>query len=197
MARGGVRIGVHPEHDMIYWLFAAATAAPLVEIETDPSTFAFHGGALHVRAAVPGAERWAVGLGAYALRLPRPMVELAPANRGEGWIADLLGAGVFVDRFVRAPLSGLSVGAQVAVHRWSLARPDVERETVASGLLVMPRVGYQWAPFDRLGLYVYPWLGLGITGRIGGDVDLAGASYQIGPVLPFAAVHVGWRFGRP
>ncbi|MEQ1506224.1 MAG: hypothetical protein ABMB14_28585 [Myxococcota bacterium] len=181
---------------MIHWLFAAATAGPLVELETDPSTFAFHGGALHVRAALPGAERWAVGLGAYALRLPQPMVALSPANRGEGWTADLFGAGLFVDRYVSAPFTGLSIGAQVAVHRWSLARPDVaDGDAVASAILAMPRVGWSWTPFDRLGLYVYPWLGLGLTGQIGGDAEVGGAAYRIGPVLPFAAVHVGWRFG--
>jgi hypothetical protein len=60
-------------------------------------------------------------------------------------------------------------------------------------VVVMPRVGYLFRPFDA-GFYVMPWLGLGATARIGGNVLVGGEKYDVFPLVAFATVHAGWRF---
>lgn len=183
---------------MLVFLTSLAAAGPILQIETDPTMFVFRGGALHLRTTFPEAPRVTVGVGGYAMDLPSPMVELWPANRGEGWTAHLQGVGAFVDVHPHTPDRGLTLGVQVAAHRWSLRRPRESPEpSRMAALLVMPRVGYEWYPVRSLGLYVFPWLGVGTTRRIGATAEVAGEPYTLAALQVLPAVHVGWRLGEP
>lgn len=179
---------------MLTLLLGTALAAPAFLIETDPSTFAMGGGALHLRTALPAPGRPTLGLGVYGLDMPRPLTELLPANRGEGWRAHLRGLGAFAD--VHPGGGGLTVGGQLAVQQWRLSRPDVgPGRSQLTSVLLMPRVGYEWSPSRRLGLYVFPWVGAGALARVSGEGRVQDETYAMTPVLAFAAVHVGWRLG--
>jgi hypothetical protein len=163
-------------------------------VETDPAMFALGGFAAHVRFRLPAAPNWSFGAGAYALTLPSFMVDLDSADRGQGWTSRItFAAGAFVDRFFRDDGEGLFVGAQLSGQRFRLTRSDTSGQTAFTNLLVMPRVGYFWRPFQA-GFYVMPWLGVGGTARVEGDVVLGGRRYDVFPVVAFATVHVGWRF---
>jgi len=59
-------------------------------------------------------------------------------------------------------------------------------------MLLMPRGGYLWRPFDT-GFYVMPWAGIGLAVKTVGSTQLAGGSYHVPPVPIFATLHVGWR----
>ncbi len=157
-------------------------------VETDPSTFVLGGFAAHVRIAPAATPRWLFGVGAYALDFPSFMVNLAPANRDEGWSVRLrLGYGVFVDRYLTDSTEGPFIGIQVAAHHLGASRSD-ERNRFVNGL-VMPRVGYTWRPFES-GFYVLGWFGAGFTRTLAGSAG----DYDVFPLLAFGAVHVGWRF---
>lgn len=174
----------------------SATAEPQIFVETDPATFALRGFSAHLRVAPASRPRWVVGVGAYALDLPPPMVELAPSNRDEGWdVRFEIGYGLFVDRFLRAPGEGPFAGFQVAMQHLRIRNERLAAEDArAANLLVMPRVGYLWRPFDGAGLYFNGWLGVGVTGVVAGDTMVGAERYRVLPVIPYAAVHVGWSF---
>ncbi len=173
---------------------AHAEPATAVLVETDPATFVFHGFAAHLRMRPKALPHWTLGGGAYALDLPSPLVELDPANRGEGWHSRIsLGGAAFVDRYFRDDARGFFVGAQFGFQRYHLTRDGARGAANFTSLLLMPRVGYTWQPFD-VGFYVMPWLGVGTAPRIAGEVALDGRRYDVFPVVAFATLHVGWRF---
>jgi len=123
-----------------------------------------------------------------------PLVGLDPANRGEGWHSRISLAGsAFVDRYFRDDARGLFVGAQVGVQRYRVTRDGAAGAVKFTALLLMPRIGYTWQPFDG-GFYVMPWLGLGTAPRLNGELTLAGQRYDVFPLVAFATLHVGWRF---
>jgi hypothetical protein len=173
---------------------ATAAKSPRLFLETDPATFVFEGFAAHARLHVDGFDRWTLGVGAYALNLPSLLVELDPANRDEGWSSRITAAGsLFVDRFFRNDAEGAFVGVQLGLQRFRVTRKGSAGEAGFTNLIAMPRVGYVWRPFDA-GFYVMPWVGLGATARIEGDLDVGGESYHLLPVIAFATVHTGWSF---
>ena len=174
-------------------LLSLALAGPIVQVEVDPLPFALDGAAGHVRVALPGAERWTVGAGLYAQDMPALLLTLAPQNRGDDWTGRLFGAGLFVDHYFKEPVNGAHLGTQVAAHRWTVGTED--GDTSFTSLLVMPRVGYVWQPFDGAGLYVDPWIGAGPTLPISGSRSVAGDEFGLFPAMFFGAMHVGWRFG--
>jgi hypothetical protein len=171
-----------------------AEPATAVLVETDPATFVFHGFAAHVRLRPKALPHWTFGGGAYALDLPSPFVELDPANRGKGWHSRIsLGGAAFVDHYFHDDARGLFIGAQVGFQRYRITRDGAPGATDFTALLLMPRVGYTWQPFDA-GFYVMPWLGIGTAPRVAGDVTLAGQRYDVFPLVAFATLHAGWRF---
>ena len=178
---------------------AAADATSSIDVESDPSTFLFGGFSAHLRLA-PSSQQWMVGLGVYALDLPRAMVDLVPANRGEGWDVRLrLGYGLFVDRMLGARQAGQRhegalVGVQIAAQHLRIRNEQLGSTSASSmNWLIMPRIGYLFRPFDA-GLYLLGWLGVGATGRLSGDTRVGADSYQVFPVIAFAALHLGWSF---
>jgi len=180
---------------------ATATSTPTetaVYLESDPSTFLLGGFSAHVRVAPSVWPRWTVGAGAYALDFPRLMVDLAPANRDEGWQVRMrLGYGVFVDRTLwsRRGDDGLFSGVQLALQHFRVRNDRLGPAAADStNWLIMPRIGYLFRPFDTSGFYLLGWLGVGATGRLSGDTRVGADSYQVLPVIAFAAVHVGWSF---
>lgn len=177
----------------MFLLIASLAQAATVQLEVDPAPFALSGYAVHARMALPDSP-WTIGAGSYSMELPDMMVAMAPDNRDEGWSARIKpSVGVFVDRYKEVAADGRHLGVQVAVHRWEVGR-DGETDDLTS-ILVMPRIGYVWTPFDDLGLYLDPWFGAGGTVPISDAAVASGETYQHFPVMVFGAVHVGWRLG--
>ncbi|MBL8621414.1 MAG: hypothetical protein JNK64_08930 [Myxococcales bacterium] len=171
----------------------ADAAAPAVYVETDPATFALGGWSGHVRAALPGHRAWTVGVGAYALDLPRLLIDLDAANRDAGWgVRIRVGYGGFVDRFVRRAGRGPFVGVQLAAQHLAVTRAGGAAR--ATALLAMPRAGYHWRPSAAVGLYLTAWVGLGARAVVAGDTAVGAARYHVAALVPYAALHVGWSF---
>lgn len=164
----------------------------LLFIETDPSTFVFSGFAAHVRWRPAVSPRWAVGAGVYAMNLPSVYTKLAADNRGEGWnLRARFGTAVFLDRHFLDSGEGSFVGMEVGTQTLEASRAGGVAQFTT--LLVLPRVGYLYRPFDN-GLYIMPWLGAGLSVRVVGHTEAAGKEYAVFPLIAFATLHVGWRF---
>lgn len=166
------------------------TSALDLLVETDPATFALKGAAAHVRIRSDAMPGWTVGMGAYLLDFPAPMVDLNAANRDEDWDVRIEpGIGLFVDRSLGEDGRGLQIGMQLGLQRFETS---AKAQTGSDGfwnLLVMPRIGWEWHPMDN-GFYVFPWAGLGWTNTVKGSTG----NYDVAPLVPFATLHAGWQF---
>lgn len=164
-------------------------------VETDPATFILDGYSLHGRYSPESRPQWRVGVGVYSLEFPEALIDIASANRDEGWELDLeRGIGFFAERYFNETNTGWFTGLQVADHQFELANPDLAPgDTERYGnVLVMPYGGYLY-DFSP-SVYVQAWAGAGYTSKIRGSNTLAGAEYDIPPVFTFAALHLGYRF---
>jgi hypothetical protein len=164
-------------------------------LETDPSTFAFGGYAAHLRWQPSADSHWQFGAGAYAMDFPDLFVDINPDNADEGWDVRLdSGIGLFGEYYLKPGGKGWLLGAQLAIQRYSVENSELSaNETAFSNLLLMPYAGYRWYPTDS-GLYLQPWAGLGVTGKISGSNDLGGDTYDVSPIIPFMTLHVGYTF---
>jgi hypothetical protein len=173
---------------------SSARAHTSVMVETDPSTFVFSGFAVHARVA-PDDGHWVGGAGAYALDFPSALVDMNSANRDQGWDVRLqIGGAAFVDYSFAPGARGWFVGVETALQSYryrNAATPGSEAN--ALNVVVMPRAGYQWHPFDA-GLYVTPWIGLGVQTQVSGSRSVGDKEYSLSPWIPYGAVHVGWQW---
>ena len=168
--------------------FAAHGANLLVE--TDPATFPLAGGALHLRVRPEACPSWTFGAGIYALDFPSLLVDLTPENKGEDWNVRIQpGIGIFTDRDFGEKNSHLTLGGQVGLQRFEVDATGRKGSDGFWNLLIMPRIGYHWAPFDN-GFYLFPWAGLGYTKTVSGSTG----QFHVAPLVPFATMHVGWEF---
>ncbi|MCB9497802.1 MAG: hypothetical protein H6686_13020 [Fibrobacteria bacterium] len=183
-------------HRNTFPLVAALLAVPLPSsaldflVETDPATFALKGAAVHVRVRSAAHPGWTVGAGTYALDFPSPMVDLVEANRDEDWEVRIQpGFGLFVDHSNRPDGRGMQLGLQVGMQRYEASAPGRKTGDGYWNLLVMPRAGWEWHPWNN-GFYVFPWAGLGWTTTVAGDAG----DFHVAPLVPFATLHAGWEF---
>lgn len=164
-------------------------------IETDPSTFVFGGYAAHLRFKPADNKHLLFGFGTYALNFPKAMVNMNAENKNKGWKLRINTAySFFGEYYFGAAGEKWYTGLQVGVQNFRLKNETAANNEVKyQNLLLMPSVGYSWAPF-KSSLYLKPWLGLGYTTKISGKNVLQGQTYDIAPIVPFFTLHVGYRF---
>lgn len=172
-----------------------ASAKPLIGVEIDPYTFVENGGSLHLKMRINAESPWEIGVGTYSMNFPDLFVNMNSANADKGWSVRLdRGLGVFLDYdFAGSRTDGPYAGVQVATHGFSVEQNGVSSEF--TNILIMPGIGTVWRPWHN-GLYLRPWFGVGWTTKISGENRVAGSIYDIMPLLPFGALHIGYTFGR-
>lgn len=169
---------------MMVVLSAAAPdrGAAQVEIEADPIAYALSGFSLHV-AKVYGSVRASVGT--FGLDVP------AFLHGNEDWGSTMRGAGVKLD-YLGSSIDGFFVGVDGGYMRVEYSLGDQPLATRRDVVGIGARGGYRRALGGR-GLYVAPWLGISYNFD-GADVVIDGREFDRSAVMPFATVHIGWRF---
>lgn len=164
-------------------------------IETDPSTFVFEGYAAHIRINPSALDHIVLGIGTYSMKFPGLIINLDSKNKDLGWNVKLKqGYGIFGDYYFDKAGSGLFVGGQLALQEFKINNSNIAaQEETYTTILIMPRVGYQWYPFDN-GFYIMPWMGIGYETKISGINIVGNKPYDISPILPFTTFHIGYRF---
>jgi hypothetical protein len=166
-------------------------------IETDPSTFAFKGYALHFRFKPKSTQRLLIGAGTYGMDMPNFLVNMNPENKDIGWKVRINSAfSLFGEYYFKAANKGMFIGLQVGIQNYkniNINRPDLESKY--NNLLIMPSIGFNWQPF-RIPLYFKPWLGIGYTRTIAGNNSIDDLTYDVSPISPFVTLHVGYTFGK-
>ena len=165
-----------------------------VSVEFDPITTPLGARNLLVYLEPPALPHASFGAVAFASDFPGWVDDLMGyRNRGEGFDLRVRPSpGVVADWYLGEDRAGWHVGAFAFYWRYEAARGgDVAR---FQNLIAMPRVGYRWFPFDRLPVYLDPFVGAMFEARAGGESDLDGSRVRPSPVLPFATIHLGLHF---
>jgi len=166
-------------------------------IETDPSTFALGGYAIHIRIKPKNSQHLLIGAGSYATDFPGFLVNMNSENKDKGWNVRINSAySLFGEYYFKEANSKWFLGLQAGVQNYKNSNDNVpNQESKYSNLLIMPSIGYNWAPFS-FPLYVKPWFGIGYTSKISGSNSIGDLTYDISPIVPFIALHIGYTFGK-
>lgn len=167
-----------------------------LSVETDPVTFLFKGYALHIRIKPKNSKRLAVGAGLYALDMPSFLVNMNKENRNKGWNVRIHHAvSLFGEYYLGEANNKWFVGLQAGIQNFTNTNDlNPGEKSSYNNLLIMPSIGYNWRPFQKIGLYIKPWLGIGYTTRISGNNSINTQKYSIAPVTNFVTLHVGYTF---
>jgi hypothetical protein len=164
-----------------------------LSIEIDPMAFILKGHSIHLRYSPMASDHFLVGIGAYALNLPDAIVDLNSHNRDRGWSVRIRSAyALYAEYFPKTTNDGWFIGEQVGIQSFKL---NNNREGTASTsfntVLAMTYTGYSWRPRGG-SWYLKPWVGVGLTDRIDGINRIGSSRYQVGPIVPFFTLHVGY-----
>lgn len=161
----------------------ADAAPPRWDIEIDPAAYALRGYSVHLGL---NAGHLRYDLGAYAADVPRW------ARGNEGFDVSMRGFGIKAQYFFDGERhEGWFVGAGFGPTQERLKNRTAGAQLSRTLYGLGAEAGYR---FDLgRGFYATPWVGFDYMPRAR-DVDVSGKVYEDKRVMPFAAVHLGYRF---
>lgn len=117
---------------------------------------------------------------------------LNPKNRDKGFETKVkIGGGFSVDYFFAENHEGYYIGITNL-----LFNNEVELASETQTFLthnVVPRAGYRWHPFPKLGLYLNPFLGLRFEYAFK-NIQFEEDKFRAAGLQPFGSIHIGYRF---
>jgi len=165
-----------------------------ISLEVDPITFGFNGYGLHLRMKPANIENLLFGIGAYAMDVPKALVDFNKNNKDKGWDVRLnQGYGLFFEYHFSKVNDKWFAGGQLGWQQYKIENSFAEGTEKYSNILLMTYGGYTWQPF-KLNFYIKPWAGIGYTTKISGTNSIGNLEYDISPVIIFATLHVGYTF---
>lgn len=165
-----------------------------LSLEIDPATFFFSGYGFHLRVQPKNSQRLLLGAGAYAMNLPKVLVNLNPENKNEGWNVRInQGYGLFAEYHFAEVNRKWFVGSQMGVQQFKIGKENLAESSKYTNILAMGYLCYTLRPFQN-GLYFKPWFGAGYTRKVSGTSNLAKSEYAIAPLTAFATLHLGYTF---
>lgn len=175
----------------------AAQSKTTFSIETDPSTFAFGGYAVHFRIKAKNSKHLVFGAGAYSLDLPSVLVDMNKENKDKGWNVRINHAySLFGEYYLKEANTAWFLGLQVGIQNFKNTNDMVAgKESKYSNSIIMPSVGYNWQPF-QFPMYLKPWFGVGYTSKLSGSNSIDDLHYTISPLVPFITLHIGYTFNK-
>lgn len=175
-------------------------------VETDPLTFVAGGVGAHFGWTPKKSNHFGFGLAIVAgLEYPDAFVNLNKNNKDMGWHVKInQGMGLWTHYYFNQKNKGWFTGLQLFTQEMALTNDDFPGETDRTNLvLIALQAGYVWYPFKKEHLYLRPWAGLGYQttisptfepGNVDPDLEVGDKEYELTPVMPFATVHVGYKF---
>ncbi len=131
----------------------------------------------------------------FGITYPESFIDLNPANAQEGWARVVQKAGMLaMDHHPFESMPSLYWGLGFNVQDSHISREGFSDTTQFTTFELLLFTGIRWQPIDSLGLFIAPYLALGIPfeatepGFIGGD------AFQEPPVQWVGSVRIGWAF---
>jgi len=171
---------------------AARADDTLVHGELDPLTFANRGYGGQIGIRHPALHGVRIAIASFSLHVPDVLSQLG-GNDGFDLRVRPSGA-IYVLYYLEPPgHDGLSFGGSLQYLRLSYGHDSAPGEHVdVAEVSPQAIVGYQWHPFHG-GLYLQPWLALGVALTHDGDAVVGGHRYSELPISPFFTVNIGYE----
>lgn len=177
---------------------AEATSSPParwhVAVEADPSPYLARGWSVLLGVRPAQLPEWNLMVAAFSAEFPEALVNLTPAN--QGWNVRVpFAIGLAPQRrFSSAERGGFFAGPLVILQQLDFTRDEVAGSASALRLIAGVHGGYQWFPFDPIGLYLKPWVGVAGNVALSGEPRIGDQVYTESPVSPSFAIHLGYEF---
>ena len=174
--------------------FAQATEGQSTfSIEIDPATFAFKGYGFHLRYKPKNSDHFQFGIGTYAMDMPSALVDFNKENKGKNWQVRInQGYGLFGEYHFSEVNKKWFVGSQLAIQQFKLENDNIDGNQLFTNGLLLGYGGYSWKLGDHI--ILKPWAGIGYTTKLSGEITLGNQTYDIDPMMIFAALHLGYSF---
>jgi len=153
-----------------------------LDLETDPTAFAFRGYSLH---AGLGWRQLRLDVGGYAMDVP------GFAETNEGFESSFRGVGAKLQLFLFDEQQGGFVGLDAGFNQ--LRVEETKTSAKAAQLQVSTGVNLGWRFALPWNLYATPWLGVSHSWNAP-DISVGERMYHSRAVTFFPAVHLGYRF---
>lgn len=171
------------------------TTKAKLSLEIDPVTFVYKGYGIHLRLQPKNSKHFLFGVGAYALDVPKYLVNLNEENKEKGWDIRLnQGYSLFVEYHFKEVNRKWLVGAQVALQQTKIENENIVGREKYTNFLVMGYFGYTIKPFEKNNFYIKPWAGIGYNSKVVGTNILGNATYDNPPISFLATLHLGYTF---
>jgi len=185
-------------------LFSAAAAAqpestpPLssarapwrVGIEVDPLPYFLRGYSVVAGVRPSGLPNWRFGLGAFGATMPAAMISAENAGFGVQVPWSIAANAVY---YFSPDRGGFYAGPIAMYQQTRYTHTSAPGASVDAGRMnIGLEGGFQWLPFQQIGLYLNPWIGAGAGFDLG--TPAVGANeYRAGTFTPMFGLHVGYE----
>jgi hypothetical protein len=168
----------------------ARTANWRFSAEGDVTRLALGSLSFHIMARPPWWPRLRLGIGRVGGALPGVFHRVFDPN--DGWSVTEQGGAAQAFYHLGDGATSFFAGSYLRFERWEWRRPELPGSDTGSQLFVMPAAGLRWAPAGG-GLFIAPWLGLGVSVWDSGAGTVGPHTYDPLRWFPIAAIHVGYE----
>ena len=111
------------------------------------------------------------------------------------WATQWNGLGIETQRQFRLGLErgGLQPGIRLQWNQFVYTQDNITKGK-ANHFTITPQVGFQWFPFQKIGLYVLPWAGVQIPVLGTDQISINGEERATRQLMPVVTAHIGWEF---
>ncbi len=174
------------------------TGAQQVSLSTDAITWPFDGYSIIASYETARLDGLRFHLEVFGLALPESVIDSYAPNTGEGWQRRVDRALMLsVDHHPFEGMKGLHWGAGFNVQGSTVSRTGHSPAEAYATFEPILRLGYQWFPSARSGLFITPYAALGFPIHLSQPEAIGGEVYGEAAILPVASVQIGWRFPMP
>lgn len=190
---------------------AATEEAPLqakqqFTVEIDPLVFFLGGIGGHFGWTPKNNKHFTYGVGFVAgPEFPEAFNNMNSKNKGQGWnIKVNQGASIWIHYYFKQPNKGWFSGLQLITQEVKLTNDDYPGQSdLTNTLLLNLSAGYVFYPIKKINLFLRPWAGIALQKTIktsfepdmvNPEMVIGDKEYDLSGILPFATVHLGYRF---
>lgn len=175
-------------------LLVLAPASAEVGVSSDATPWLLRGFSVIANVEPAATPHLRTSLEVWGMDFPSFAVESSEANADEGWERRIdVGIAPAVAWHPWREGEGFHAGVMFNAMRSTVSRSEDRGEAQFWTAEAIPRVGFRWFPFDERGLFLDPWLGLGVLAQLGAPDSVGGETYTEPLLQPLATLHIGWR----
>ena len=134
---------------------------------------------------------------AFGLTYPDAVIDLEDANANKGWTRKVQAVAIYVDHHpTKAPAFHYGLGINGMQSEITRAGYSAQTDLLTVELLI--RGGYQWFPLPDKGVFLNPYLALGLPRALAEGAPIGDEQFKESRTQWIATVQLGWRFdGAP